>query len=167
MSIYLIDRYQNAIPRAKQLQELKKIQLQECFRLMAHDSIGHLKTLGMSSGVRVWMETLQLTALRWKDAWVLVWIQLHSAMDSIHTWPFWNQSKTLVTGCDCCVPALFLRHIWSAGIEYWSVTSSNFLFSFQHFHDHISVEHDEKPSHTKFDMNWFMVARDMAAWIPN
>ena len=37
------------------------------------------------------------------------------------------------------------------------------FFAFQHFHDNISVEHDEKPSHTKFDMNWFMVARDMAA----
>ena len=42
-----------------------------------------------------------------------------------------------------------------------------FFFVFQHFHDHISAEHDEKPSHTKFDMNWFMVARDMTAWIPN
>ena len=31
------------------------------------------------------------------------------------------------------------------------------LFEFQHFHDHTSVEHDEKLSHTKFDMNWFMV----------
>ena len=38
-----------------------------------------------------------------------------------------------------------------------------FSFAFQHFHDSISVEHDEKPSHTKFDMNWFMVARDTAA----
>ena len=28
---------------------------------------------------------------------------------------------------------------------------------------HISVEHDEKPPHTKFDMNRFMVAQDMAA----
>ena len=37
------------------------------------------------------------------------------------------------------------------------------LFAFQHFHDHISVEHDEKPPHTKFDMNRFMVAQDMAA----
>ena len=37
-----------------------------------------------------------------------------------------------------------------------------FFFHFtQHFHNHISVGHDEKPSHTKFDMNWFMVARDM------
>ena len=26
-----------------------------------------------------------------------------------------------------------------------------------------SVEHDEKPSHTKFDMNWFMGVQDMAA----
>ena len=42
-----------------------------------------------------------------------------------------------------------------------------FFFAFQHFHYHISVEHDEKPSHTKFDTNWFMVARDMAAGIPN
>ena len=38
-----------------------------------------------------------------------------------------------------------------------------FFFAFQHFHDHISVEHDEKPSHTIFDMNWFTAARDMAA----
>ena len=27
---------------------------------------------------------------------------------------------------------------------------------------HISVEHDEKPPHTKFDMNRFLVAQDMA-----
>ena len=53
-------------------------------------------------------------------------------------------------------------------IEYWSVTSSTFFFlAFQHFHDHISVEHDEQPPHTKFDMNRFMVAQDMATWIPN
>ena len=37
------------------------------------------------------------------------------------------------------------------------------VFAFQHFHDHISVEHDEKLSHTIFDMNWFMVAQDRAA----
>ena len=37
------------------------------------------------------------------------------------------------------------------------------FFAFQHFHDRISVEHDEKPSYTKFDMNWFMVAQDMAS----
>ena len=57
--------------------------------------------------------------------------------------------------------------ILAKAIEYWSVTSSNFLFVFQHFHDYILVVHDEEPSHTKFDMNWFMVARDMVAWIPN
>ena len=43
----------------------------------------------------------------------------------------------------------------------------NIFFSFQHFHDNISEEHDEKPSHTKFDMNWFMGARDMDARILN
>ena len=37
------------------------------------------------------------------------------------------------------------------------------FFAFQHFHDYISVEHDEKPSHTKFNMNWLIVAPDMAA----
>ena len=47
------------------------------------------------------------------------------------------------------------------------ITFSFFFFAFQHFHDHISVDHDEKPSHTKFDMNWFMVAWDMVAWMPN
>ena len=29
----------------------------------------------------------------------------------------------------------------------------NFFFAFQHFHYHISVEHGEKSSHTKFDMD--------------
>ena len=48
MSVYPIDRYQNAIPRAMPLHELKKVQLQKCFMLMTHDSIGHLKTLCMS-----------------------------------------------------------------------------------------------------------------------
>ena len=43
-----------------------------------------------------------------------------------------------------------------------------FLFSaFQLFHDHIAVEHDEKPLHTKFYMNRFMEAWDMTTWIPN
>ena len=27
-----------------------------------------------------------------------------------------------------------------------------FFFAFKHFHDHFSVEHDEKPSHTKYDI---------------
>ena len=38
-----------------------------------------------------------------------------------------------------------------------------FFFTFQHFHDHISVDCDEKPSHTIFDINWFMVAGDTVA----
>ena len=56
MSIYLIDQYQNAIPRAMSLHELKKVQLQELFKLMTHDLIGHLNTpcmsvLSLSDGV--------------------------------------------------------------------------------------------------------------------
>ena len=46
MSVYPISRYQNAIPRAVPLHELKKVP--ECFTLVIHDSIGHLKTLCMS-----------------------------------------------------------------------------------------------------------------------
>ena len=42
-------------------------------------------------------------------------------------------------------------------IEYRSVTSFIFVFAFQHFHDYISVKHDVRLSHTKFDMNWFTV----------
>ena len=68
-------------------------------------------------------------------------------------------SITQFTAIDCNVKA--------CSIEYQSVTSSKiFFFVFQHFHDfflQISVEHDEKPPHTKFDMNRFMVAQDMAA----
>ena len=37
-----------AIPRAMPLHELKKVQLQERFMLMTHDSTGNLKTLCMS-----------------------------------------------------------------------------------------------------------------------
>ena len=48
MSIYPIDQYQNAIPRVMLLHELKNVQLQECFKLLTHDSIGHLQTLCMS-----------------------------------------------------------------------------------------------------------------------
>ena len=48
MSIYPIDQYQNTIPRAMLLHELKKFQLQERFTLMTHDSVGHLKSLCMS-----------------------------------------------------------------------------------------------------------------------
>ena len=47
------------------------------------------------------------------------------------------------------------------------VIKKNFFFLhfsiFMIFFLHISVEHDEKPPHTKFDMNRFMVAQDMAA----
>ena len=60
------------------LHKLKKIQLQERFTLMTHDSIGHLKRfymslfmsiLSLSGGVWVWMEMLEILS-------VLVWIQL-------------------------------------------------------------------------------------------
>ena len=43
---------------------------------------------------------------------------------------------------------------YPSAIEHQSVTSSKIFL--QHFHDflfHISVEHDEKPPHSKFDMN--------------
>ena len=33
------------------------------------------------------------------------------------------------------------------------------------FSSYFGTEHDEKPPHTKFGVNWFMVAQDMAAWI--
>ena len=48
MSVYPIDRYQNNIPGVMPLLELKKVQLQERFLLMTHDSIDHIKTLCMS-----------------------------------------------------------------------------------------------------------------------
>ena len=47
MSVYPIDRYQNPIARVMSLLDLK-VQLQKRFRLMAHDSIGHLKMLFIS-----------------------------------------------------------------------------------------------------------------------
>ena len=40
-----------------------------------------------------------------------------------------------------------------------------FFFGMLAFSWPYSVEHDEKSSHTKFDMNWFMVAQDIAAWM--
>ena len=43
------------------------------------------------------------------------------------------------------------------------IVMSSYFGSFQHFHDHISVKHDGKHSHTKFDRNWFMVAWIMGA----
>ena len=49
MRAFAIDLYQNDIPRAVPLHKLKKVQLQECFMLMTGDSIGHLKTLCMST----------------------------------------------------------------------------------------------------------------------
>ena len=49
MSVYpIIDQYQNAIPKAMPLHELKKDQIQQRFTLMTQDSIGPLKTLCMS-----------------------------------------------------------------------------------------------------------------------
>ena len=43
MSLYPIDQYQNAIPRAIRLHKLKQVQSKEYFMLMTHDSIGHLE----------------------------------------------------------------------------------------------------------------------------
>ena len=55
----------------------------------------------------------------------------------------------------------FVHHI-----EYRSDdVTKNFFFGFQCFGYHVSVEHDEK--HPQLGGNWFMGARDMAAWIPN
>ena len=48
MSVYPIDRDQNVILRAVPLHVLKQVQLQEHFKLMTNDSIGHLKTLFMN-----------------------------------------------------------------------------------------------------------------------
>ena len=45
--MYLIDRYQNAIPRAMLLHELEKVQLKH-FTVMTQDFIGCLKILCMS-----------------------------------------------------------------------------------------------------------------------
>ena len=45
ISVYPIDWYQNAIPRAMSLHELKQVQLQECVTLMTQDSIGHENSL--------------------------------------------------------------------------------------------------------------------------
>ena len=42
-----------------------------------------------------------------------------------------------------------------------------YFFSIFMIFFHISVEHDEKPPHTKFGGNRFMGAQDMAAWIQN
>ena len=58
------------------------------FKSMTQDSIGHLKmlcmsVLSLSSGVWVWMETLQLIAQRWKNASVLVWLQLQTIYTDI------------------------------------------------------------------------------------
>ena len=50
MKVYPIDRYQNAIPKAMPLHDLKKKSsiARAQFILMTHDSTGHLKTLWMT-----------------------------------------------------------------------------------------------------------------------
>ena len=76
MSVYLIDRYQNAIPRAMPFHE---------FTLVTHDSIGHLKTLCMrvlsvSGGVESeWKHCSSLLSGK-INASILVWIQLQPLM---------------------------------------------------------------------------------------
>ena len=72
-----------------------------------------------------------------------------------------NRHGLFITDPEWCFRMIYHRvrtEVWHHQI---------FVFAFQHFHDHISVKHDEKPSHTKFYMNQFMGARDMTAWIPN
>ena len=79
---------------------------------------------------------------------------------------FCNPQKSFHTSPTWIIEAI--NHSSNSTIEFWSVTSSNFLFCISAFSwPYISVEHDEKPSHTKFDMNWSMLAWDMATWIPN
>ena len=83
--------------------------------------------------------------------------------------PLWHEC----TNCKKCLQFSEKSTTFSVPkVEYWSVMSSNFLFfpSFfcfciLSFYGHISVKYDEKPSHTKFGMNQFMMACDMAAWI--
>ena len=53
---------------------------------------------------------------------------------------------------------LFLLHAFDHATEYWSVTSSNFLFWTSAFS--WPVEHEENPTHTEFDMSCVMLARD-------
>ena len=81
MSVYSIDQYQNAVPKAMLLYELKKILLQERFTLMTYDSIGLLKQTLHEFFVAdrccwVWIKTLQLTTQCWKNASISEWIQL-------------------------------------------------------------------------------------------
>ena len=52
-------------------------------------------------------------------------------------------------------------------IEYQSVTSSNFHFCITALSWPYFSRTWWKPSHTKFDMNWFTMSWDMAAWICN
>ena len=51
---------------------------------------------------------------------------------------------------------------------YWNEYFFFFFFlAFQRFGYHVSVEHNEKHPQPKFGGNRFMVAQDMATWIPN
>ena len=79
--------------------------------------------------------------------------------ETIHICSAWFLMHGYVTGGVCLAG---LVGEYTMAIEYRSVTSSKIFF--QHFHDyfHISVKHDEKPPHAKFDMNRFVVAQDMA-----
>ena len=54
----------------------------------------------------------------------------------------------LLSALTSTIPLKQVLAVRRDSIEYRSVTSSKNLFAFQHFHDHISVEHDEKPPHT-------------------
>ena len=55
----------------------------------------------------------------------------------------WITSSRITT-----VQLYLIVQMWLDHIEYRSVTSSKNFVAFQHFHDHISVEHDEKHPHT-------------------
>ena len=78
-----------------------------------------------------------------------------------------SHSLLTITMKICCIPNGNTYHTGVrnlSNIEYRSATLLNchFFFAFQPFHDHISIEHDEQPSHTKYYINRFMGARDMA-----
>ena len=80
-SVLPIDRYQNATSKAISLHELKKtstpraIHARDTGFYWSSENALHDRFIA-SSGVGVWMKTLQLIAKRSKNASVRVWIQL-------------------------------------------------------------------------------------------
>ena len=111
MSVCPVDQYQNAMPRAMLLHQLKNVQLQERSTVMTHDSLGHLKRLCMSVLLLRWALVLNLNGNAVAHGFALKKRQPRSSMNKtpwiLTVWSgisLWQPLMTVMMSSGCHPP---------------------------------------------------------------